>query len=377
MASTCRGRAADSAAIAAGSACGSPPRTAITRAPATRAVVIAASIAVSWSPGCTSSTRRPRGGGVFVAGSMAGSVTTWMPGSAAASTFLATPPREHGARVQRLDPRPQNGAHRGPARPRRGQQQRRVGPQGRPGGRRQLSGPVRTGDNHHRRRDEQFLREVPRDHIGCAGQYRRLRRRQAGPCCQTGMRLLAGPGSTSAGRGGSNRCQHHEHRCGRAQHPGAALAGRPAQRAISAQHACGPSAASVPPPHSGELSPPQARHRQPSIVAITPRTPGFSRSAPACLIAGAGSPRRSRRPGGDPRRDRAVAGSLGLLRANHAPGRDPACASWPADRAYSAGNPAGQRSDHAQRLRLVRARCARSAMRVGRSVRGCRQRRAG
>ena len=91
MASTCRGRAADSAAIAAGSARGSPPRTAITRAPATRAVVIAASIAVPRSPECTSSARRPRGGGVFVAGSIAGSVTTRMPGSAAASTFPATP----------------------------------------------------------------------------------------------------------------------------------------------------------------------------------------------------------------------------------------------------------------------------------------------
>ena len=32
----------------------------------------------------------------------------------------------------------------------------------------------------------------------------------------------------------------------------------------------------------------------------------------------------ARQPGGDPRRDRAAAGSLGLLRANHAPGHDPA-----------------------------------------------------
>ena len=196
------------------------------------------------------------------------------------------PRREHGARVQRLDPRPQRGAHHGPARPRRGQQQWCVGPQGRPGGRRQLSGPVRTGNNHHRRRDEQFLRKAPGDHIGRAGQYRRLRRRQAGPCGQTDMRLLAGPGSTSAGRGGSNRCQRHEHRCGRAQHPRAALAGRPTQRAAFANHACGPSVASVPPPHGGELSLPQARHRQPSIVAITPRTSGFSRSGPGLLDRG-------------------------------------------------------------------------------------------
>ena len=47
IASTCRGRAADSAAMAAGSARGSAPRTAITRAPATRAVVTAASVAAS------------------------------------------------------------------------------------------------------------------------------------------------------------------------------------------------------------------------------------------------------------------------------------------------------------------------------------------
>ena len=34
--------------------------------------------------------------------------------------------------------------------------------------------------------------------------------------------------------------------------------------------------------------------------------------------------RRVRRPGGDPRRGRAAAGSLGVLRGNHAPGHDPA-----------------------------------------------------
>ena len=39
----------------------------------------------------------------------------------------------------------------------------------------------------------------------------------------------AGCGRTSAGGGGSNRCQHHQRRCDRAQHPGAALDGRPAQ----------------------------------------------------------------------------------------------------------------------------------------------------
>jgi len=33
---------------------------------------------------------------------------------------------------------------------------------------------------------------------------------------------------------------------------------------------------------------------------------------------------RGRQPGGDPRRGRAAAGSLGLLRANHAPRHDPA-----------------------------------------------------
>ena len=35
-------------------------------------------------------------------------------------------------------------------------------------------------------------------------------------------------------------------------------------------------------------------------------------------------PAEARRPGGDPRRDRAAAGSPGLLRANHPPGHHPA-----------------------------------------------------
>ena len=51
-------------------------------------------------------------------------------------------------------------------------------------------------------------------------------------------------------------------------------------------------------------------------------------------VADALRPRRARRPGGDPRRDRAAAGSLGLLRADHAPGHDPLDGDTASGRAY-------------------------------------------
>jgi len=92
MASTCRGWAARSAATAAGSARGSPLSTVITRAPAARAVVTAASVAASGVP---ERTRRARwlsaGVAALVAGSAAGLLTTWMPGSSAASACPAMP----------------------------------------------------------------------------------------------------------------------------------------------------------------------------------------------------------------------------------------------------------------------------------------------
>ena len=89
-ASTRCGRAAESAAMTSGSARGSPPRTLITSAPATRAVVTAALVAALFPAG-TSSARWSSGAGALVAGSMAGLVTTRMPGSWAASTFAGTP----------------------------------------------------------------------------------------------------------------------------------------------------------------------------------------------------------------------------------------------------------------------------------------------
>jgi hypothetical protein len=45
---------------------------------------------------------------------------------------------------------------------------------------------------------------------------------------------------------------------------------------------------------------------------------------PGRRAADAQHPRRAGRPGGDSRRGRAAAGSVGLLRADHAPGHDPA-----------------------------------------------------
>jgi hypothetical protein len=53
----------------------------------------------------------------------------------------------------------------------------------------------------------------------------------------------------------------------------------------------------------------------------------YDRLASLFTQDGVADPRRQRRvrqPGGDPRRDRAAAGPLGLLRANHAPTHDPA-----------------------------------------------------
>ena len=195
MASTCRGRAADSAAIAAGSARGSSPRTAITRTPATRAVVTAASVAASLSPECTSSARWLSGAGAFVAGSIAGSVTTRMPGSAAASTLPATPTASTArgssalicARSMALTtalrtacrpaPRSAAAAHvtAGPT------------------GRRSPAQPGRsaTGDNDHRRGDEQSAGHALGDHIGSASQHRR-RRTQARGYARPGGPQFAG-----------------------------------------------------------------------------------------------------------------------------------------------------------------------------------------
>ena len=77
--------------MTSGSARGSSPRTVITFAPATRAVVTAAVVAASLFPAGTSSARWSSGAGALVAGSRAGLVTTRMPGSWAASTFAGIP----------------------------------------------------------------------------------------------------------------------------------------------------------------------------------------------------------------------------------------------------------------------------------------------
>ena len=55
---------------------------------------------------------------------------------------------------------------------------------------------------------------------------------------------------------------------------------------------------------------------------------------PRRRAADAEHPRRAGRPGGDPRRGRAAAGPVGLLRAEHPPGHDPARRRHRAGRAY-------------------------------------------
>ena len=202
MASTCRGRAADSAAIAAGSARGSPPRTAITRAPATRAVVNAASVAAPRSPGCTSSARRPRGAGCLRRGQHRRVGDHADARQRSREHIPATPTASTARGSSALICARSMALTTAPPAPRRGQQQRRVGPQGRPGGVGRSAGraglaTTTTGDETNNR--AQGPRRPYRERRSAPT----WRRRQAGPCGQTDMRLLDVPGSTTARRGGS------------------------------------------------------------------------------------------------------------------------------------------------------------------------------
>ncbi len=164
------GRAAARAAMAAGSARGSSPRTSITWAPATRAVAAtAAATAPEW-PRRSSTTSCPAGTGARVDGRPAGRLTTRTRPSCRASAVAGHPGRQHRVRVQVPDLLAQR--RLAPCGPRRGEQQRRV--RGlRPRGRLAEAAPAAgAADHHDRRGGQQLAGQAGGERVGAAAQHR-------------------------------------------------------------------------------------------------------------------------------------------------------------------------------------------------------------